>query len=370
MICDPCERAPANIRAIAPYQPGKPISELARELGLAEQTIVKLASNENPLGASPKGLSAAQDSLADIARYPDGSGFELKAALSRRFGVEASRIVLGNGSNDVLELAARAFLAPGTSAVYSQHAFAVYPLAVQASGATGITTRARDYGHDLAAMAAAVCDDTRMVFIANPNNPTGTLLSNEELDGFLHEVPHHVVVVLDEAYGEYLSADRQSRALQWLEQFPNLIVTRTFSKAYGLAGLRVGYALGSRGIADLMNRVRQPFNVTSPALAAAAAALDDSEFLERSYALNQLGMKQLAQGFDKLGLEAIPSAGNFISVKVGPAQAVFQALLSRGVIVRPVGNYGMPEHLRISIGLAQENAKCLLALEEAVQECR
>lgn len=370
MICDPCERAPANIRAIAPYQPGKPISELARELGLAEQTIIKLASNENPLGASPKGLAAAEASLADIARYPDGSGFELKGALSRKFGIEASRIVLGNGSNDVLELAARAFLARGTSAVYSQHAFAVYPLTVQAAGATGIATRARDYGHDLAAMAAAVRDDTRMVFIANPNNPTGTLLSNEALEGFLHEVPRHVVVILDEAYGEYLSANQQSRSLQWLERFSNLIVTRTFSKAYGLAGLRVGYSLAAAGIADLMNRVRQPFNVTSPALAAAAAALDDSEFLERSYALNRLGMKQFVQGFDKLGLDIIPSAGNFISVKVGPALAVFQALLRRGVIVRPVTNYGMPEHLRISIGLAQENAKCLLALEEALQECR
>lgn len=370
MICDPCERAPANIRAIAPYQPGKPISELARELGLAEQTIIKLASNENPLGASPRGLAAAEASLADIARYPDGSGFELKAALTRRFGVEAGRIVLGNGSNDVLELAARAFLAPGTSAVYSQHAFAVYPLAVQAAGATGIEARARDYGHDLTAMAAAVQDDTRMVFIANPNNPTGTLLSNAELEGFLKALPRQVVVVLDEAYGEYLQVDKQSRALEWLEPFPNLVVTRTFSKAYGLAGLRVGYALSSAGIADLMNRVRQPFNVTSPALAAAAAALDDSEFLERSYALNQLGMKQFVQGFDRLGLDCIASAGNFISVRVGPAQAVFQALLRKGVIVRPVGNYGMPEHLRISIGLAQENAKCLLALEEALQECR
>lgn len=367
MIYDPCEWAPPNIRAIAPYQPGKPISELARELGLAEQMIVKLASNENPLGASPKGLNAAEASLADIARYPDGSGFELKAALSRKLGIGAHRMVLGNGSNDVLELAARAFLAPGTSAVYSRHAFAVYPLAVQASGATGIETRARDYGHDLNAMAAAVRDDTRMAFIANPNNPTGTLLSNAELEGFLKEMPRHVVVVLDEAYGEYLPADQQSRALEWLEQFSNLVVTRTFSKAYGLAGLRVGYALASPGIADLMNRVRQPFNVNSPAQAAAVAALDDGEFLERSYALNRLGMKQFVQGCGRLGLEFIPSAGNFISIRVGPAQAVFQAMLHKGVIVRAVGNYGMPEHLRISIGLAKENAKCLLALEEALR---
>ena len=370
MISDPCERAPANIRAIAPYQPGKPISELARELGLAERTIIKLASNENPLGASPKGVAAAQASLADIARYPDGSGFDLKAALAQKFGVAANRMVLGNGSNDVLELAARAFLAPGRSAVYSRHAFAIYALAVQATGATGIETPARNYAHDLAAMAAAIRDDTGMVFIANPNNPTGTLLSNADLEGFLNDIPNHVMVVLDEAYGEYLPEDQKSRALEWLERFSNLVVTRTFSKAYGLAGLRVGYALASPGMADLMNRLRQPFNVTSPALAAAAAALDDHAFLERSYALNRLGMKQFVQGFDKLGLEAISSAGNFISVRVGPALPVFNALLRRGIIVRPIANYGMPEHLRISIGLAQENAKCLLALEEALRECR
>lgn len=370
MISDPCELAPANIRAIAPYQPGKPIAELARELGLAEKNIVKLASNENPLGASPKGLDAAEASLADIARYPDGSGFELKAALKQKSGIAMDRIVLGNGSNDVLELAARAFLFPGATAVYSQHAFAVYPLAVQAAGARGIETPARNFGHDLAAMRAAIRDDTRMVFVANPNNPTGTLLANDELEDFLKTAPGHVVVVLDEAYGEYLPPEKQSRSTEWLGRFPNLVVSRTFSKAYGLAGLRVGYALASAGVADLMNRVRQPFNVCSPALAAATAALNDDEFIQRSHALNQLGMKQFVQGFEKLGLDYIPSSGNFISVKVGPAQAVFQALLRRGVIVRPVGNYGMPEHLRISIGLAQENAKCLLALEESLKECR
>jgi histidinol-phosphate aminotransferase len=370
MSCDPCERAPAYIRAIAPYQPGKPIAELARELGLAEKIIVKLASNENPLGASPKGLKAAEASLTELARYPDGSGFELKAALTRKFGIATNRIVLGNGSNDVLELVARAFLSPGASAVYSQHAFAIYPLAVQEAGAGGIETPANNFGHDLHAMLAAIRPDTRVVFIANPNNPTGTLLSNDELEGFLKAAPGEVVVVLDEAYGEYLPKEKQSRALDWLERFPNLVVSRTFSKAYGLAGLRVGYGLASTDIADLMNRVRQPFNVTGPALAAAAAALDDDEFIQRSYALNQLGMKQYVQGFEKLGLDFIPSSGNFISVNVGPAQAVFQALLRKGVIVRPVGNYAMPEYLRISIGLAQENAKCLLALEEAIKECR
>jgi histidinol-phosphate aminotransferase len=369
MSCNPCDLAPANIRAIAPYVPGKPISELARELGIAEQGIVKLASNENPLGASPMGIAAAETSLADLARYPDGSGFALKAALTRAIGVEAERIVLGNGSNDLLEQVARAFLVPGASAVYSEHAFAVYALAVQAAGASGLESPAKHFGHDLVAMLAAVRPDTRVVFIANPNNPTGTVLSNEALEDFLNALPGHVVVVLDEAYREYLPAAQQSNTLEWLERFPNLVVTRTFSKAYGLAGLRVGYCLTSAGIADLMNRVRQPFNVCGPALAAAAAALSDEAFIKRSYALNQQGMKQFVRGFEMLGLDFIPSSGNFISVRVGNALDVFQALLRRGVIVRPLGNYAMPEHLRITVGMEQENALCLRALEEAL-ECR
>jgi histidinol-phosphate aminotransferase len=360
----PCDLAPAYIRAIAPYQPGKPISELAREMGLDEADIVKLASNENPLGISPKAHAAIAAALDELALYPDGNGFELKSAIAAKLAVDPSGIVLGNGSNDVLELVARAFLAPGTSAVYSQHAFAVYPLATQAAGAAGIEAPALNFGHDLAAMRAAIRDDTRVVFIANPNNPTGTLLAAADLHDFLKSVPEQVIVVLDEAYGEFLAADRQAPSLAWLAEFPNLVLTRTFSKAYGLAGLRVGYALAQPDVAGMLNRVRQPFNVNSLALTAAAAALNDADFIAAAKRVNDAGMAQLTQGFQRMGLEFIPSFGNFVCVKVGAAGRVFQELLKRGVIVRPVGNYGMPEYLRVSIGLPEQNARFLSALAE------
>jgi histidinol-phosphate aminotransferase len=366
-----CDLAPAHIRAIAPYQPGKPISELAREMGLDAADIVKLASNENPLGVSPRARAAIAARLDQLALYPDGNGFELKSALARKLGVDVAGIVLGNGSNDVLEMAARALLGPGTSAVYSRHAFAVYPLAIQAVGATGIEVPARDYGHDLDAMRAAIRDDTRIVFIANPNNPTGTLLESTALHAFLKTVSADVAVVLDEAYGEFLDAERRAPSLAWLAEFPNLLLTRTFSKAYGLAGLRVGYALARPELADLLNRVRQPFNVNSLALAAAAAALDDSEFLARSKAVNDAGMAQLLEGCRRLGLNWIPSFGNFVCIEVGAevaaTAAVFQALLRRGVIVRPVANYGLPTYLRVSIGLPEQNARFLTALAEILE---
>jgi histidinol-phosphate aminotransferase len=361
-----CDLAPGYIRAIAPYQPGKPTSELARELGLDEAGIVKLASNENPLGVSPGAARAMRTLLDGLARYPDGNGFELKQALSRRFGVGLDSIVLGNGSNDVLELAARAFLAPGLSAVYAQHAFAVYPLAVQAIGAQGIVVPAREFGHDLGAMAAAVRPDTRIVFVANPNNPTGTFVSGSELEKFITAVPGEVLVVLDEAYTEYLRPDFRYDSIAWLEKYPNLVITRTFSKVYGLAGLRVGYALAAPEVADLMNRVRQPFNVNSLSLAAAAAALDDEDFVRESYELNCRGMDQIVAGLAKLGLCHIPSYGNFVTFAVPKAAEVFQKLLRQGVIVRPIAGYGMPGHLRVSIGLESENARFLEALKQAL----
>lgn len=361
-----CDLAPAHIRSIAPYQPGKPISELARELGLDEASIIKLASNENPLGVSPLAQQAIRAVLGELARYPDGNGFELKQALGRRYGVGMDAIVLGNGSNDVLDLAARAFLTPNDEAIYSQHAFAVYPLAVQAIGARGIEVPARDYGHDLEAMARAVTKETRIVFIANPNNPTGTFIEGARLERFIAELPHHVLVVLDEAYNEYLPPETRADTLSWLERFPDLVITRTFSKVYGLAGLRVGFAFAAPAVADLMNRVREPFNVNSVALAAAAAALEDVEFVQKSYALNRAGMRQLTAGFTALGLEFVPSYGNFVSVKVRNAAQVFQRLLERGVIVRPIGGYGMPDHLRVSIGLESENARFLETLQRAI----
>jgi len=358
--------APDHIRAIIPYQPGKPISELARELGISEAGIVKLASNENPLGMSRRVREVLVRALAEVPRYPDGNGYALKSALTRRFCLDLEQIVLGNGSNDVLDMAARAFLAPGLSAVYSRHAFAVYPLATQTVGATGIEVPAIDFGHDLRAMARAILPSTRLVFVANPNNPTGTFVPGPEIERFLESVPGNVLVVLDEAYTEYLSPEQRYDALSWLARFPNLLISRTFSKAYGLAGLRVGYGLGHPSVIDLMNRVRQPFNVSSLALAAAEAALADEEFLARSAELNRRGMAQLLEGFRELGLEWIPSVANFVTVRVGDAALVNARLLKQGVIVRPIAGYGMPEWLRVSIGLPEENARFLAALRQAL----
>ena len=361
-----CHLTPSHIRAIAPYQPGKPIAELARELGLNEGDIIKLASNENPLGPSPYALAAAQAALPNIALYPDGAGFALKAALSSRLGVSPNQIVLGNGSNDVLDMAARAFLSPGTSALYSRHAFAVYPIATLTVGANGREVPALNYGHDLAAMRQAIREDTRVVWIANPNNPTGTFLPWAEIEAFLREVPPRVLVVLDEAYGEYLPHADRFDTTTWLARFPNLLITRTFSKAYGLAGLRVGYGIADAAVIDLMNRVRHPFNVNLIALAAAEAALGDADFLARSFALNRAGMAQLVQGLTALGLAHVPSKGNFLLVKVGDAARVNTELLQRGVIVRPVANYGLPEFLRVSVGLEAQNARFLEALKASL----
>lgn len=360
--------APEYIRAISPYVPGKPISELAREMGLEEDKIVKLASNENPLGMSPAAKGAVAGALGDIARYPDGNGFALKQALSLKLGVGMDSFVLGNGSNDVLELVARAFLSPQHSGVYAQHAFAVYPLAIQAIGARRIEVPARNFGHDLAAMADAIAPDTRIVFIANPNNPTGTFLPGELIEAFLQSVSPDVIVVLDEAYNEYLAPAQRYNAVPWIKRFPNLVVTRTFSKIYGLAGLRIGYAVAAPEVADIINRVRAPFNANSLALAAAEAALGDDEFLQRSYEVNANGMQQIIDGLSSLNLEYIPSAGNFLTFKVGDAASVNLRLLKQGVIVRPIAGYGMPEWLRVSIGTREENARFLAALAVALQE--
>lgn len=359
--------APDYIRAIAPYQGGKPISELAREMGLVEAEIVKLASNENPLGISPKAQMAIEDALADIARYPDGNSFALRDAVSKKFNVKSNQIVFGNGSNDILELAARAFLNAGCEAIYSQHAFAVYPLVTQAVGATGVVVPAKNYAHDLDGFLKAITPNTKLIFIANPNNPTGTLLEKDALKAFIYSVPKHVLIVLDEAYDEYLSAEDKSEAISWLAEFDNLIISRTFSKAYGLAGLRIGFGLMHAEIADMLNRVRQPFNVNSIAQVAAVASLADDDFVARSYALNRAGMAQLTQGFQKLGLEYIPSQANFVSFAVKDAANVNQKLLQNGVIVRPIANYDMPGYLRVSVGLFSENSRFLEVLEQIVK---
>jgi histidinol-phosphate aminotransferase len=361
------------VRAIAPYQAGKPIEELAREFGVRAEEIVKLASNENPLGMPPSARSAitrALEHLADVGRYPDSNGFELKAALASRYQIPAEWITLGNGSNDILELAAAALLALGTSCVYAQHSFAVYALATQSRGARAIVVPAKNLGHDLDAMLAAIVPDTRLMYIANPNNPTGTFIAHPQVAAFLARVPKEVVVVLDEAYNEYLPPEHRFDSTAWVRQHPNLLVSRTFSKAFGLAGLRVGYGIAQAELTDLLNRVRQPFNVNTLAQAAAVAALGDTAFLRSSYELNLRGMQQLVEGFDALGLAHVPSFGNFVLVQVGPAAKVYHELLKRGVIVRPVANYGLPEWLRVTVGLPEENAKFLAALPDALAAAR
>jgi len=369
MNMDPCEISPSYVRSIAPYQPGKPISELAREMGLKEESIVKLASNENPRGIGPRTRAAIDGALAEVARYPDGNGHELKTALAARHGVDMAQVVLGNGSNDVLELVALAFLGPGRAAVYSQHAFAVYPLATQARGARAIVVPARQFGHDLESMARAIDDETSVVWVANPNNPTGTHAAPDALEAFVRRVPERVIVVVDEAYNEYLPSELRAETVKWLKRHPNLVVTRTFSKAYGLAGLRVGYALAHASVADVMNRVRQPFNVNSIALAAATAALGDMEFVARAYAENLQGLRQLREGAERFGLDYIPSFGNFLTIRVGRAPEVYKRLLRRGVIVRPVGGgYELPEHLRVTVGTEAENERFLAALAASLKD--
>ncbi|NRO97578.1 histidinol-phosphate transaminase [Paraburkholderia sp. NMBU_R16] len=361
---------PSYVRQIAPYIAGKPISEVAREFGLDEARIVKLASNENPLGMPDAAKTAMARAVEELGRYPDSNAFELKAAISARYGVPADWITLGNGSNDILELAAHAFVEKGQSVVYAQYSFAVYALATQGLGARAIVVPAVEYGHDLDAMLSAIEPDTRLVFIANPNNPTGTFVEGPVLEAFLEKVPKSVVVVLDEAYTEYLPAEKRYDSIEWVRRYPNLLVSRTFSKAYGLAGLRIGLAVAQPPLTDLLNRLRQPFNVNTVAQAAAIAALGDTAFLEKSAALNAAGYRQLTQAFEKLGLEYVPSFGNFVLVRVGhddgAGARVNLALLKQGVIVRPVGNYGLPQWLRVTVGLPEENAAFIAALEKAL----
>jgi histidinol-phosphate aminotransferase len=362
-----------QVHQIAPYVGGRPISEVAREFGLIESQIVKLASNENPLGMPESAKVAMMAIMHDLGRYPDSNGFDLKQALAQKNQVPTDWITLGNGSNDILELATRAVAHLGDEIIFSKHAFAVYPLATQAVGATAIevTAKPADLGHDLDAMLGAITKHTKLIFVANPNNPTGSFLTGSEIAAFIAKVPSHVVVVVDEAYNEYLKPEQQYDAIAMVREYPNVIVSRSFSKAYGLAGLRLGYGVSQVPLTDLMNRIRQPFNVNSLAQAAAIAALADQEFLAKGAALNHLGYKQLTQAFDDLKLPYLPSSGNFVLVKVGDDDGagarINLALLKQGVIVRPVGNYGLPQWLRISIGLPEENHAFIEALKNALK---
>lgn len=363
------ERAAPGVRALHPYQPGKPISELERELGLKE--IIKLASNENPLGASPAALRAIAAATNDVWLYPDGGGFALKRALTELHQVEMSQITLGNGSSDLLEFAVRVFVQPGDEVLYSQHSFAIYPIVTQAVSGLGVEAPAKDWGYDLAALRRCITDKTRVIFIANPNNPTGTWVDGEGLEAFVRDVPKDILIVLDEAYYDYarhlIGDARYPDTVSWLKRYSNVVITRTFSKSYGLAGLRVGYAISSPEVADLLNRVRPPFNVNLLALVAAEAAVSDTEHLHKTVELNAAGLHQLMQAFDDMGLSYIPSVGNFICVDVGrEAAPLYQLLLKQGVIVRPVANYAMPKHLRVSVGLPEQNAKFIAALKKSL----
>lgn len=347
--------AAPGVQKLNPYIPGKPISELERELGI--DNIIKLASNENPLGPSPKAMAAIQQEMSELALYPDGNGFALKKALAEKHGVEMSCITLGNGSNDVLVLLAEAFLTPEHNAIYSQFSFAVYPIAIQAVGAEHQMIPALPWqansplGCDLDLMLSSINEQTRMIFIANPNNPTGSFLGKEQLHEFIKAVPEEVIVVLDEAYLEYAPLDERVDGSEWLTEFENLVITRTFSKAYGLAGFRVGYALSHPDIANVLNRIRQPFNVNSLALAAAEAAIGDDEFLAKSMLVNAHGMQLLEEACQKHKLRYAPSKGNFLLIDFGSdAMPIYQQMLALGVITRPVANYGLPQCLRITIG--------------------
>lgn len=354
-----------GIPGLHPYKPGKPISELERELGISHS--IKLASNENPLGPSLKAKAVIHGQLDELALYPDGGSFALSHALAKRHAVDPACITLGNGSNDVLDMIARVFLSGDTEAIFSEYAFAVYPIVTQAVGATARISKARDFGHDLDAMRELITDKTRVIFIANPNNPTGTWLSSSQLQDFLKAVSSDIIIVIDEAYFEYVQEDDYPDSSKWLQQFDNLIVTRTFSKAYGLAALRVGYSLSHPDIANLLNRVRQPFNVNSLAQSAALAALDDTDHITRSIDINRQGIRQFEMAFEQLGLGWIPSVGNFITVDLNQdAARIDKLLLQQGVITRPVANYGLLNHLRITIGLPEQNERCIKALQQSL----
>lgn len=367
--CDLFSLATKGVQALSPYQPGKPIDELEREYGVTD--VIKLASNENPLGPSKKVIAAIQNELGELSRYPDGNAFSLKKALAEKHAVEISQVTIGNGSNDILEILTRAFVTPEHEVIFSQHAFAVYPIVTQAVGAKAVVVPAKDWGHDLDAMQQAITDKTRVIFIANPNNPTGTWLGKKALSVFLQAIPENVLVVLDEAYFEFADSDAGDypNGIDWIKQYSNLIVTRTFSKAYGLAGLRVGYSVSNVQVADILNRVRQPFNVNSLALRAAEVALSDIEYLESGIQLNTQGMTQLTSAFNDMSLDYIPSVGNFVCVNVGDcAMKVYDDLLYQGVIVRPVANYEMPEYLRITIGTKKENDRFITALKKVLNK--
>lgn len=359
------EHVPEYIRSLIPYEPGKPIEEVEREYGISGS--LKLASNENPLGPSPRALAVLRERLPELHLYPDGDCFYLKRALAQKLGVQPDRLIFGNGSNEIIELAARTFMRPGDEAVMAEQAFVVYELIVQAVGGKRKTVPLKNFTHDLAAIADAVTPQTRLVFLANPNNPTGTIYRRRDWQAFLERISPDVLVIVDEAYFEYVEEADYPNSLDYHARHPAILTLRTFSKLYGLAGLRIGYGIGAKSVIALMQRVRQPFNVNAPAQWAALAALDDAEHVQRSLGVNQQGVKYLQTEFARLGLSYVPSQANFILVRVGNGPEVFQRLLQQGVIVRPMVGYKFPEHVRVTVGTMAQNQKLIGALERLIQ---
>jgi len=357
-----------TLKDLPTYQPGRPIEEVARELGMPAAQIIKLASNENPLGPSPAALQAMTHVLAHLNLYPDGNAFYLKHKLADKLAVQPGNLILGNGSNEIIEFVGHAFMQPGVDVVVSQFCFAIYPLTAKLFGANVITVPAKNHGHDLPAMLKAITPQTRVVFVANPNNPTGTVVAKRELMDFAAQVPANVLLVLDEAYIEFLSDAADFIAEIRRGQKTNVLLMRTFSKIFGLAGLRLGYGIGAPELITALEKIRQPFNINSIAQAGAIAALDDIDHMRRTRENNTAGLQLYVEAFQKLGLELVPSAGNFILVRVGEGQKVFEALQKLGVIVRPMGGYQLPEWIRISVGTPEENTRCLAALKTALQK--
>ena len=359
------DQVPEYIRSLIPYEPGKPIEEVEREYGISNS--VKLASNENPLGPSPKALSAIREKLDQLNLYPDGDCFYLKQGLARKLGVAPERLIFGNGSNEIIELAARTFMRPGDEAVMAEQAFVVYQLIVQAVGGRSRAVPLKNFTHDLPALADAISPRTRLVFLANPNNPTGTIFRRDEWERFLAKVSRDVLLIVDEAYFEYVEDAAYPNSLRYHAGGRALLTLRTFSKLYGLAGLRIGYGIGSEELVSLMQRVRQPFNVNAPAQWAALAALDDAEHVQRSLDVNRRGLAYFQGEFRRLGLDFVPSHANFVLVRVGKGHEVFQQLLKQGVIVRPMAGYRFPEHVRVTVGTMDENRKFIAALENVIR---
>ncbi len=355
-----------NLATLPVYVPGRPIEEVARELGLAASSIIKLASNENPLGPSPAALQAMQKVVANLHLYPDGSAFYLKKKLAAKLGTEPAHLILGNGSNEIIEFVGHALMRPGMDVVVSQYCFAIYPIVAKLFGANVITVPAKNHAHDLPAMLRAITPQTRVMFVANPNNPTGTLASREEVMRLVNEVPAHILLVMDEAYIEFLDDSLDLIPLIRGGAKPNLLLMRTFSKIFGLAGLRLGYGIGHPDLIASLEKIRQPFNINSIAQAGALAALEDEQHLRATRENNSKGLRFFEAALSELGLEFVPSHANFILVRVGDGQKVFSELQKRGVITRPMAGYQLPEWIRISIGTAEENSRCLAALKSVL----